>query len=1041
MTPTPRSETRDSTTDPIALQHTLNRALGSIGGRQKPWMVPNQPATPGSYPPFPTDSNVPHPPRPTHQLSASAQVPAPATGVSMVNHVPQAPVLKRKRGRPRKSSHPSDAHPEQAPQTIAAAQLSREQARPPHLTSPQLANLVSNAQGPAASGALPSPSPSPDTAPENLVSDSNRVFVPTSQHNDYAHASNATVQGVTARNFTSDLAFVSHLQHAASANKRPLETTYIPTDKRSRHQAIPQGPTVALHSHMQFTNQRRASNGQAQALSPRIGQARSLSLEQPSFNYPSPHLVHQSMTKHAQAGKTPPQAQVPFGPPRALSISAGQQPYVLPKNLAGGVRIHSPTVSSPLVPAEYFTRQDCIQKLKQYTTMHGDPSMDLNDGKRMRVLMEAVDMQDWDYLTMHQYYCLLNSGHERVSLQLSSHPCRNVAMELMNRVLESNETLSPIARTFFLTFPLPMDQIALNWPRMYQQQEQKFLHFMARSVYYEELVRICCVRRYPPIVRELHQTLGITSPIFQRIVFTAILRRVCAPSTSPPNFEHDAIAVFRQNQDHFSHQSNSNVPSSNTENEDKLWHVQLRHLCQAREKWRKSLLRPSPHQQQAHPQPQHPAIHAAQVQNAQIPIPGRRVRAQAHGIGQLQPILPTQLALPAQPRLPNPRGGASPFFPERGYTQPQQRVPDPYRFGLHLVHLRSPVLRAQSAGSELYQYFKAFAKAPMRLTDARKKIAEWKFRIDNLSSIPSDILGSKGQRPLRVVNEKSNVFRLRCIKWPTSKPDNINEHEWATADTSWPPSTYLTFNGTHLQQRKKLYHGKDLPIDISPLVKEGENKLEIAVVRQPTDERFLDYLLAIEVVGFQSHEAIKRNCLTRNHITAAETLQKIKRKLSAGASDDDEISIVESDLTISMFDPFSADRLCAIPARSKACLHIDCFDLETYLQTRERKGDVTVPDLWRCPICKLDARPQHLIVDGFIEDVQKSLAENGLLNTRTIIVDEHGNWKPKEEPAPTGEPDRSSPDDDLHPLAVLTNQGLPTPQIHKGHIEIIDLSD
>jgi hypothetical protein len=61
-----------------------------------------------------------------------------------------------------------------------------------------------------------------------------------------------------------------------------------------------------------------------------------------------------------------------------------------------------------------------------------------------------------------------------------------------------------------------------------------------------------------------------------------------------------------------------------------------------------------------------------------------------------------------------------------------------------------------------------------------------------------------------------------------------------------------------------------------------------------------------------------------------------------------------------------------------------------------------VPDCWRCPICKGDVRPQTLVKDGFLMQVKEELAQKGLLDTRAIIVEESGSWKPRVEAQPSG---------------------------------------
>jgi hypothetical protein len=319
----------------------------------------------------------------------------------------------------------------------------------------------------------------------------------------------------------------------------------------------------------------------------------------------------------------------------------------------------------------------------------------------------------------------------------------------------------------------------------------------------------------------------------------------------------------------------------------------------------------------------------------------------------------------------------------------------------------------------------------MRLVEPGRAIEKWTFTLSagEMQTIPQTIRIVMGGPGIRDVNENSKIARLRCVKWLES--EEPEEHIWAIADASWIPHSYFTLNGTFLQQRKKVHNGKDLPIDITALLKEGDNILEIAVMAKSGDTSHLNYLIAIEAIIVSSHESIKNHCLNQTRISAEQVVQGIKSKL-VGTDDDDEISIMESSLTIGLFDPFSQANMCDIPVRSRACLHNDCFDLETFLMSRPRKGDASVPDQWKCPICNADARPHMLLVDGFLEDVKKQLEARGLQRTRQIIVQQDGSWKPKAE-VHEGVSDRGASDEPHTPS--MTRPSIP------AHAEVIDLSD
>jgi hypothetical protein len=333
----------------------------------------------------------------------------------------------------------------------------------------------------------------------------------------------------------------------------------------------------------------------------------------------------------------------------------------------------------------------------------------------------------------------------------------------------------------------------------------------------------------------------------------------------------------------------------------------------------------------------------------------------------------------------------------------------------------------------LYCYVQGYIKSPARLTNAHQAVVRWPFTPDEdvADNIAPAIEGVPGHVDRRLVDSDSKTVRLRCIKWPAAQPPDT--HVWAVTDTSWIPYSYFTLNGNSLHQRKKIHNGKDLPIDITGLLKRGENVLEMTVMTEKKDNSYQNYLVAVEMLGVASRDALRQRCLTESRLPPEQVVEAIRRKLG-GSIDDDEVAIVESNLTINLFDPFSASKICDIPVRSRACLHNDCFDLDTFLDTRGRKGDVSVPDSWRCPICNADARPNHLIVDGFLQEVKEQLDALNMSKTRAIIVQQDGSWSPKPEVRdPNGVSDRGVSDDP--PTPTTARALLP------AHVEVIDLSD
>lgn len=300
----------------------------------------------------------------------------------------------------------------------------------------------------------------------------------------------------------------------------------------------------------------------------------------------------------------------------------------------------------------------------------------------------------------------------------------------------------------------------------------------------------------------------------------------------------------------------------------------------------------------------------------------------------------------------------------------------------------------------LYRHVVGFALGPVTIpAHTTQFTASW-TQIDSVPRLTPGLL--PGEPPLRLLKEGSTLYRLRCAKRPADG-DFTSDGSWMTAENIWPDTLAFQLNGHFLEPRRKLHHGRYLPIDITPHLRLGENTLSVYVLPKPYDKT--PYALAIETVGVSSHARILARIPT---LPAAQSLAAIKRS-SAGSPrrDDDEdgdFVMTSSTLTIPLFDPFRADRICAIPVRGAACLHRECFDLDTFLSQcrREEPGYPCVPDCWRCPICKGDVRPQTLVKDGFLMEVREELGRRGLLDTRAIVVEAGGGWRPRGEERGTG---------------------------------------
>lgn len=367
------------------------------------------------------------------------------------------------------------------------------------------------------------------------------------------------------------------------------------------------------------------------------------------------------------------------------------------------------------------------------------------------------------------------------------------------------------------------------------------------------------------------------------------------------------------------------------------------------------------------------------------------------------------------------------LVPPLGFQHhPQVVAHGPEITALHQALLRSPRLSASEFVStdktqndpdfRYYQAIRSFAVPPTKLTGS--PIAKFEFNIPHadLIQIPKDTVASHGQTPVREFTRRTLQYRVRCInmRHPEAK---CSRSEWMVADTSWPESACLEMNGKQLQIRLKSHHTKDLPIDITQLVRvhgsNYPNKVTLSMIRGRNKLRESSYFFGVDVTEILGHQQIIDMC-QRQRIPADVTLNKIKMSLAPPEDDDDDFAMALGDISIDLADPFMS-RIFDIPVRGANCLHRECFDLQTFLLTRQSKPkrpqQPAMPDQWKCPLCGADARPSFLQIDGFLEDVRAALAQDGHLDCRAIWVDSEGRWRPKvEKRKATGEPDANDSD-------------------------------
>ena len=349
-----------------------------------------------------------------------------------------------------------------------------------------------------------------------------------------------------------------------------------------------------------------------------------------------------------------------------------------------------------------------------------------------------------------------------------------------------------------------------------------------------------------------------------------------------------------------------------------------------------------------------------------------------------------RLSVQPQRPLPPPQ-----FFPLPGYIQEPNVLPNPVESALHQVHVRSPIFKAIDfeQHDKTVKYFRfvwGFAVMPNRLY-VHKRHVRWAFTVskESVQLLAKSVEELNGSLPARTVNTDSRLCRIRCIQVSDPNKD-ISEDDWTLAENAWPKTVAMLLNDTALEIRRKLHHSKDLPIDVSQYIQEGQNTLSIATMWLPPEDKAV-YAVGLETLQITTDKKIKENVMT---LERSEAQRRIMERVS---NLDPEVQIIDPSIILNITDPYTSS-IFKTPVRGKSCRHYQCFDLDIFLQTRGSKtpGQPCEPDQFKCPICGGDARPQSLLIDGFFVEVREELSKTNRLDARAIVLHETGDWQIKE---------------------------------------------
>ncbi|XP_056447906.1 zinc finger MIZ domain-containing protein 2 [Gadus chalcogrammus] len=237
----------------------------------------------------------------------------------------------------------------------------------------------------------------------------------------------------------------------------------------------------------------------------------------------------------------------------------------------------------------------------------------------------------------------------------------------------------------------------------------------------------------------------------------------------------------------------------------------------------------------------------------------------------------------------------------------------------------------------------------------------------------------------------NHVFQLRdsVIKTLMMRPDlelqfKCYHHEDRQMNTNWPASVQVSVNATPLTIERGDNKTSHKPLYLKHVCQPGRNTIQITVTAC-----CCSHLFVLQLVHRPSVRSVLQGLMKKRLLPAEHCVTKIKRNFSSGTIPgtpglNGEDGVEQTAIRVSLKCPITFRRI-QLPARGHDCRHIQCFDLESYLQLNCERGT------WRCPVCNKTALLEGLEVDqymlGILIYVQSSEYEE-------ITIDPVCSWKP-----------------------------------------------
>ncbi|XP_052054163.1 zinc finger MIZ domain-containing protein 2 isoform X2 [Apodemus sylvaticus] len=237
----------------------------------------------------------------------------------------------------------------------------------------------------------------------------------------------------------------------------------------------------------------------------------------------------------------------------------------------------------------------------------------------------------------------------------------------------------------------------------------------------------------------------------------------------------------------------------------------------------------------------------------------------------------------------------------------------------------------------------------------------------------------------------NHVFQLRDSVYKTLmlRPDlelqfKCYHHEDRQMNTNWPASVQVSVNATPLSIERGDNKTSHKPLYLKHVCQPGRNTIQITVTAC-----CCSHLFVLQLVHRPSVRSVLQGLLKKRLLPAEHCITKIKRNFSSGTipgtpGPNGEDGVEQTAIKVSLKCPITFRRI-QLPARGHDCRHIQCFDLESYLQLNCERGT------WRCPVCNKTALLEGLEVDQYMLGILIYIHNS---DYEEITIDPTCSWKP-----------------------------------------------